>query len=94
MKTWLALALASGAMVIVASPAALAGIVRPWCEQSSAFGSGPDCSYATFAQCMATARGDGVCLRNPAFDWPYFKRGIPAPEDTDPYGRPLRPKRR
>jgi hypothetical protein len=94
MKTWLAFALAAVVLGIAACPAAQAAVVRPWCEQSSAFGSGPDCSYATFAQCMATARGDGDCLRNPAFDWPYFKRGIPAPEDTDPYGRPLRTPRR
>jgi len=95
MKTGIAFALAFVATAVVALPGAQAQVVRPWCEISSAFGSGPDCSYATFAQCEATARGDGVCVRNPRFGGPYFKRGIPAPEDTDPYGRPLRtPKRR
>src|SRR5215467_13384524 len=91
MKTILAIALASVVLGIAALPRAQAQVVRPWCEQSSAFGSGPDCSYATFAQCMATARGDGTCLRNPFFDWPYFQRGQTPPVDTDYYGRPLGP---
>ena len=94
MRTWLAFISAGVVIGIAALPGAQAQIVRPWCEYSSALGFGPDCSYATFAQCMATARGDGTCMRNPVFDWPYFQRGIPAPVDTDPYGRPLRPKRR
>ena len=94
MKTWLAFAWAGVVVGVAALPQAQAQVVRPWCEQSSAFGSGPDCSYATFAQCMATARGDGTCLRNPAFDWPYYRRGLPAPVDTDPHGRPLPARRR
>ena len=94
MKTWLACALAGAVVAIAALPGAQARAVRPWCEYSSAFGSAPDCSYATFAQCLATARGDGTCVRNPAFDWPYYLRGLPAPVDTDPYGRPLPAPRR
>jgi hypothetical protein len=96
MKTSLGLAFAAVMLAIATSPAAWAQgrPPRPWCEYSSAYGAGPDCSYATYAQCMATARGDGTCQRNPRFDWPYFQRGIPAPVDVDPYGRPLRAPQR
>jgi len=81
-------------MLGVAGLQPAAAVVRPWCEWSSVLGSGPDCSFATFQQCMQTARGDGTCARNPVFDWPYFRRGLPAPIDVDPYGRPLRAPRR
>ena len=64
--------------------------VLPWCEYGALTGGMYDCSYATFAQCMRTARGDGQCERNPRFDWPYFISGRPAPVDVDPYGRPAR----
>ena len=93
MKPWRAFGLAGVVVMTAAMPRAQAQAVHPWCEWSSAFASGPDCSYWTFAQCMATARGDGTCQRNPLFDAPYFQRGIPAPVDVDPYGRPLRPKK-
>jgi hypothetical protein len=89
MKMYLAIALAGVVVGIAALPGAQAQVVRPWCEQSSALTSAPDCSYWTFAQCMATARGDGTCLRNPRFDWPYFSRDQTPPVDTDFYGRPL-----
>jgi hypothetical protein len=71
-----------------------AATVRPWCEWSTTIGTGPDCSYWTFAQCLQTARGDGTCVRNPAFDWPYYQRGQMPPVDTDYYGRPVRAPRR
>jgi hypothetical protein len=77
----------------LALPDPAAAIVRPWCEWSSVPGSGPDCSYWTFRQCLQTARGDGSCVRNPQFDWPYFQRGQIPPVDTDYYGRPLRAPR-
>jgi hypothetical protein len=91
MKACLAIVLTGVVVGIAALPRARAQVVRPWCEHSSAFTSAPDCSYWMFAQCMATARGDGTCLRNPRFDWPYFQRGLIPPVDTDYYGRPLGP---
>jgi Protein of unknown function (DUF3551) len=91
MRTCLAIALAGVAVGTAALRPAQAQVARPWCEQSSAFTSAPDCSYWTFAQCIATARGDGTCLRNPRFDWPYYQRGQTPPVDTDYYGRPLGP---
>jgi hypothetical protein len=69
----------------------------PWCEYgaftSPGLGIG-NCSYYTYAQCLAAARGDGVCERNPRFDEYYFRRGIPAPTDVDPNGQPVGPQRR
>jgi hypothetical protein len=38
----------------------------PWCAYLGGHGSGFDCSYFTFEQCMATARGlGGFCSPNP-----------------------------
>ncbi len=38
----------------------------PWCASQSGRGGGYDCSYYTFEQCMATARGlGGSCAQNP-----------------------------
>ena len=38
----------------------------PWCMQPVGTW-GPDCSFATNAQCRATAEGVGFCYQNPAF---------------------------
>lgn len=38
----------------------------PWCMQPVGTW-GLDCSYATIAQCRATAEGVGFCYENPAF---------------------------
>jgi hypothetical protein len=95
MRTRRALALAGIMLGIAGLVPAAAQPPRPWCEYGAMFGRIPDCSFATYAQCMATARGDGTCVRNPGFDWPYFQRGQAPPVDTDYYGRPLRaPPRR
>ena len=38
----------------------------PWCAYQGGRGGGYDCSYYTFEQCMATARGlGGSCAQNP-----------------------------
>jgi hypothetical protein len=67
----------------------------PWCEYGGFTRNGiGNCSYYTFAQCLEAARGDGTCERNPRFDQYYFLRGIPAPQDIDPNGRPIGPQRR
>jgi Protein of unknown function (DUF3551) len=46
----------------------------PWCASQSGRGGGYDCSYYTFEQCMATARGlGGSCAQNPV--WIYGQEG-------------------
>ena len=63
----IALALAAVAAALAAQGTdARAQQRAPWCDyQGSAFGS-YDCSYYTFEQCMATARGlGGYCSPNP-----------------------------
>jgi hypothetical protein len=37
----------------------------PWCERDSDEGSGLDCSYRTFQQCLAAASATGHCYENP-----------------------------
>jgi hypothetical protein len=40
--------------------------LAPWCAYLGGFDGGYDCSYYTFEQCMATARGLGnSCMPNP-----------------------------
>jgi hypothetical protein len=40
----------------------------PWCAATGGFGSTWDCSYYTFEQCMATARGlSNYCAQNPRY---------------------------
>jgi hypothetical protein len=40
----------------------------PWCAATGGFGSAWDCSYYTFEQCMATARGlSNYCAQNPRY---------------------------
>jgi hypothetical protein len=40
--------------------------LAPWCAYLGGFGGNFDCSYYTFEQCMATARGlGGYCSPNP-----------------------------
>jgi hypothetical protein len=90
MKIVLTLAVAAMALGATAQRPTLAGGALPWCELGTMTGGElGNCSFATFAQCMETARGDGRCERNPRFDAYYFKRGLPAPTDIDPNGRAL-----
>jgi hypothetical protein len=89
MKIILTLAAAAIALSATAQRPSHAGGALPWCEQGAMTGGSSDCSFATFAQCMETARGDGHCERNPRFDAYYFKRGVPPPTDIDSDGRPL-----
>jgi hypothetical protein len=57
--------LAAGALTIAgAGPAA--AIDYPWCIQGRGWGIPGDCSYRTYAECMATASGRNVyCNINP-----------------------------
>jgi hypothetical protein len=52
-----------------ASNRALAGYQNaPWCAALGGISSAWDCSYATFEQCMATARGlSNNCAPNPRY---------------------------
>ena len=61
--------------------AAMAAQRAPWCAYLGGFSGGFDCSYYTFDQCMATARGlGGRCQPNPAVA-------------QDPYWQPRRYRR-
>ena len=63
-RAWLAL-MAAGA-VSVAMPAAAREF--PYCIKGCDFGAG-DCSFASLAQCQATASGrDAYCAANPYFN--------------------------
>ena len=60
--------MALGAVVTaVATPAAAGGM--PYCIKGCDFGGGAgDCSFASLAQCQATASGrDATCVSNPYF---------------------------
>jgi hypothetical protein len=48
----------------------------PWCERDIEDGSGLDCSYHTFQQCLAAASGTGYCYDNPILD--QCRRSSPA----------------
>ena len=90
-----AIGLAAGIMLGIAAAApAHAQPVRPWCEYGAMFGRTPDCSFATLAQCLATAYGDGTCARNPAFDALYYRRGQIPPAGTGYHRHTLSKPRR
>ena len=57
--------LAAGAATLAGSTPA-AAIDYPWCVQGRDFGTPGDCSYQTYAQCMASASGRAdYCNINP-----------------------------
>ena len=63
-KTILPLLAVGAAFVAVSSPAA--AIDYPYCVQGRGVGYPGDCSYQTYAQCMASASGRNVaCGVNP-----------------------------
>jgi hypothetical protein len=65
------LALCSAAAATIAGPTPAAAIDYPWCIQGGGWGVPGDCSYRSYAECMATASGRRVyCNVNPrmAFD--------------------------
>ncbi len=76
-----ALGAVAGAELLDAQTTATAQQRAPWCAALGGRDGGNDCSYYTFEQCMATARGlGGYCSPNPrvAFD-PYRQ---PPPRKT------------
>jgi hypothetical protein len=57
--------LAAGA-AMVAGPTPAAAVDYPWCIQGGGWGIPGDCSYRSYAQCMASASGRFVyCNVNP-----------------------------
>ena len=68
---------AAVAVGVLAAPGsgAAARQAAPWCAYLGGFSGSYDCSYYTFEQCMATARGLGnSCAPNP---WAMYE---PAPQ--------------
>lgn len=80
----LLLALAAVAAA-VATSAPAAAQVDAWCVQGRDEGIPGDCSYASYAQCMASASGRGAyCNVNPRVA---FGRPTPAPRGRRGYQR-------
>ena len=70
------------AALLAASAATLAGstpaaaIDYPWCVQGRGVGIPGDCSYTSYAQCMASASGRGLyCNVNPRTAFGRERRG-------------------
>ena len=60
------MALTAGSVVTLASSAPAAAYDYPWCVQGRGVGIPGDCSYETYAQCMASASGRALyCNINP-----------------------------
>jgi hypothetical protein len=74
----LALASAGTATITCSTPAA--AYDYPWCIQGGGWGVPGDCSYQTYAQCMASASGRRVyCNVNPRVAFGQKRRGRPYP---------------
>lgn len=74
------LALLSAGAATLAGPTPAAAYDYPWCIQGRGWGIPGDCSYRTYAQCMATASGrDVYCNVNPRVAFDRKRRGRPHP---------------
>ena len=61
-----ATALLAAGVAMVAGPTPAAAVDYPWCIQGGGWGIPGDCSYRSYAQCMASASGRFVyCNVNP-----------------------------
>ena len=70
------LALCSAGAAIIAAPTPAAAIEYPWCIQGGGWGVPGDCSYRSYAQCMASASGRRVyCNVNPRVAYGERRRG-------------------
>jgi Protein of unknown function (DUF3551) len=73
------LALTAAGAGIVAGSAPAAAYDYPYCIQGRGVGIPGDCSYQTYAQCMATASGRAVyCNINPRVAFGPQQRGRPS----------------
>ena len=79
--------LAALSLSMIGQRPAAAEIQRPWCVGYSATIS-QSCTFASFQQCMETARGGGSCMQNPWF-LQYGERG-PASDARQASGRSKR----
>ena len=76
------MALTATGVVTLALSAAAAAYDYPWCVQGRGVGIPGDCSYQTYAQCMASASGRALyCNINPQVA---FGR-VPHRRPTHPY---------
>jgi len=76
MLAMLALSAAGAATIAGSGPAA--AIDYPYCIQGGGWGYPGDCSYRSYAECMATASGRRVyCGVNPRVAYGYQRRGRP-----------------
>jgi len=76
MVAMLALSAAGAATIAGSGPAA--AIDYPYCIQGGGWGYPGDCSYRSYAECMATASGRVVyCGVNPRVAYGYQRRGRP-----------------
>ena len=72
------LALLTAAAATVASSGPAAAIDYPYCVQGRGVGIPGDCSYSSYAQCMASASGRGLyCNVNPRVAFGQQRRGRP-----------------
>jgi hypothetical protein len=70
------LALLSAGAATIAGPTPAAAIDYPWCIQGGGWGVPGDCSYRSYAQCMASASGRRVyCNVNPRVAFGQQRRG-------------------
>lgn len=78
-KTTLAiLALLAAGAATIAGPAPAAAYDYPWCIQGGGWGVPGDCSYRSYAECMASASGRRVyCNINPRVAFGRERRGRP-----------------
>ena len=71
----IAVLLAAGAATLAGTTPA-AAIDYPWCVQGRGIGIPGDCSYTSYAQCMASASGRGLyCNVNPRTAFGRERRG-------------------
>lgn len=72
--------LAAGAATLAGSGPA-AAYDYPYCIQGGGFGVPGDCSYRSYAECLASASGRRVyCNINPRFAFGFERRGRPYPD--------------
>jgi len=72
------LALLSAGAATIAGPTPAAAIDYPWCIQGRGWGTPGDCSYRSYAECMASASGRAAyCNVNPRVAFGQQRRGRP-----------------
>ena len=71
-------ALMSAGAATIAGPTPAAAVDYPWCIQGGGWGVPGDCSYRSYAECLASASGRRVyCNANPRAAFGKQRRGQP-----------------